>query len=88
MAKSSLLLPLVLSLICIYAFTRKTWCAAKPSTSEGVLVNNIYYACEHLGSYSMIQAGGACYLPPTTVNHASVVMNLYYQSQSRELLEL
>ncbi|KZV29722.1 hypothetical protein F511_05816, partial [Dorcoceras hygrometricum] len=60
------------------------WCVAKPSSSEVALQDNINFACNNLGDCSMIQPGGACYLPDTLINHASVVMNLYYQSRARE----
>ncbi|XP_065877754.1 glucan endo-1,3-beta-D-glucosidase-like [Euphorbia lathyris] len=61
----------------------KTWCVAKPSASEAELAANINYVCEQIGICKIIEKGGSCYFPPTKINHASVVMNLYYQLMGR-----
>ena len=61
----------------------KTWCIAKPSSSEAELAENINYVCDQLKDCSLIQANGACYNPNTSINHASVAMNMYYQSNGR-----
>ncbi|XP_073026077.1 major pollen allergen Ole e 10 [Primulina eburnea] len=60
----------------------KDWCVAKPSSEQVPLSNNIEYACS-IVDCSAIQPGGACYLPNNLFNHASVAMNLYYQSRGR-----
>ncbi|KAK8524595.1 hypothetical protein V6N13_015611 [Hibiscus sabdariffa] len=61
----------------------KTWCVTKPSTDDAALASNIKTACDGLGmlglNCSLIQQSGACYQPNTLINHASVVMNYYYQ---------
>ncbi|XP_014490079.1 glucan endo-1,3-beta-glucosidase [Vigna radiata var. radiata] len=57
---------------------QKSWCVAKPSSSDSTLENNIEYACSILGDCKMIQPGGSCFEPNNLLNHASVVMNQYY----------
>ncbi|KAG2409842.1 hypothetical protein LR48_Vigan205s005900 [Vigna angularis] len=57
---------------------QKSWCVAKPSSSDSTLENNIQYACSILGDCKMIQPGGSCFDPNNLLNHASVVMNQYY----------
>ncbi|XP_062014676.1 glucan endo-1,3-beta-D-glucosidase-like [Rosa rugosa] len=42
----------------------KTWCVA----------------CNQLKDCKVIQEGGSCYNPNSLINHASVVMNLYYKA--------
>ncbi|XAR72444.1 Glucan endo-1,3-beta-D-glucosidase [Bertholletia excelsa] len=60
------------------------WCVAKPSATEQKLRANMNYACVEVGSdCSVIQNGGECYYPNTTMSHASVAMNLYYQKMGR-----
>ncbi|XP_073113502.1 major pollen allergen Ole e 10-like [Elaeis guineensis] len=62
--------------------TDKTWCVAKPSTIELALKDNIQFACNNINC-SPIQIGGVCFYPDTTISHASVVMNIYYQANGR-----
>ncbi|KAB2007614.1 hypothetical protein ERO13_D10G039450v2 [Gossypium hirsutum] len=98
MAKSPVSLPLLYFLL-LLSFNSgillklangqvKKWCVAKPSTDDKALVSNINYACEQLGilgfNCSQIQPGGACYDPNTYINHASSVMNSYYQANGRQ----
>ncbi|KAE8722965.1 Leucine-rich receptor-like protein kinase family protein [Hibiscus syriacus] len=63
--------------------TGKTWCVAKPSTDDAALASNINSACNYLGTRGLncnqIQSGETCYDPETLINHASVVVNSYYQ---------
>ncbi|XP_073159016.1 major pollen allergen Ole e 10-like [Henckelia pumila] len=61
---------------------QKMWCVAKPSSEEAPLQENIAYACNYLDC-GAIQPGGICHLPNNLINHASVVMNQYYQSRGR-----
>ncbi|XP_044462606.1 glucan endo-1,3-beta-D-glucosidase-like [Mangifera indica] len=63
----------------------KTWCVAKPSSSDAELIANIEYACRYISGdgCNIINEGGSCYLPNTLLNHASVAMNLYYQFHGR-----
>nr|XP_010907849.1 major pollen allergen Ole e 10-like [Elaeis guineensis] len=96
MAKSVLLLPvfylflLLLSVISgitsviaqAQLLSQKTWCVAKPSTIELALKDNIQFACNNINC-SPIQIGGVCFYPDTTISHASVVMNIYYQANGR-----
>lgn len=58
----------------------KTWCAAKPSATDSELSANIQFACNQLRDCKVIQEGGSCYNPNSLINHASVVMNLYYKA--------
>ncbi|XP_054778130.1 sister chromatid cohesion 1 protein 2-like [Prosopis cineraria] len=60
----------------------KTWCVAKPSSSEKVLQEGLDYACSKLGE----DCGklGPCNYPDTKAHRASFAMNLYYQSQGRQ----
>ncbi|KAL6197368.1 hypothetical protein ACLB2K_032977 [Fragaria x ananassa] len=57
----------------------KTWCVAKPSVTDSELSANIQFACNQLKDCKVIQEGGSCYNPNSLINHASVVMNLYYK---------
>ena len=59
------------------------WCVAKPMTSDDLLQANIDFACNHVDC-GLIRYGGGCYYPDTLINHASVIMNLYYQANGRE----
>ncbi|XP_017230361.1 glucan endo-1,3-beta-D-glucosidase-like [Daucus carota subsp. sativus] len=58
------------------------WCIAKPSTPDDTLTENLDYACANIDC-SITKEGGPCFEPQTLINHASVAMNLYYQSQGR-----
>ncbi|KAK1320400.1 Glucan endo-1,3-beta-D-glucosidase [Acorus calamus] len=60
----------------------KTWCVAKPSSDDATLLANINYACSQVDCRFM-QKGCPCFYPDTLINHASAVMNLYYQSRGR-----
>lgn len=61
----------------------KTWCVAKPSSSDAELAANIQFACSQVTDCKAIQEGGQCFYPNTPINHASMVMNIYYQAMSR-----
>ncbi|XP_064940896.1 glucan endo-1,3-beta-D-glucosidase-like [Musa acuminata AAA Group] len=61
---------------------QKTWCVAKPSTSDTALKDNIEYACSQVDC-SVTERGKPCFYPDTLISHASVAMNLYYQSRGR-----
>ncbi|KAK9153261.1 hypothetical protein Sjap_000741 [Stephania japonica] len=60
----------------------KTWCVAKPSTDEYALYDNMNWACSQVDC-SVLRQGCPCFYPDTVMNHASVAMNLYYQSRGR-----
>ncbi|GMI77732.1 hypothetical protein like AT1G66855 [Hibiscus trionum] len=94
MAKSTLSPPVFFYLLLLLSFDSgillklangqgKTWCVAKPSAGDAALASNIESACKYLGTRGLnctkIQQGGACYDPNTLINHASFVMNTYYQ---------
>ncbi|KAK8618557.1 hypothetical protein V6N13_132545 [Hibiscus sabdariffa] len=94
MANSTVSLPVFFYLLLLLSFDSgillklangqgKTWCVAKPSTDDAALASNIESACNYFGTKrqncSQIQLGGACYDPNTPINHASFVMNAYYQ---------
>ncbi|XP_039034621.1 glucan endo-1,3-beta-glucosidase-like [Hibiscus syriacus] len=98
MAKYIVSLP-VLSLLLLFSFGSglllklangqgKTWCVAKPSTDGEALVSNINCACNYLGfmasNCSLIQPGGAFYELNNLINHASFVLNSYYQAYGRQ----
>lgn len=61
---------------------QKTWCVAKPSSDESTLLANINYACSQVDCI-VLQRGKPCFFPDTFIAHASVAMNLYYQSRGR-----
>ncbi|KAG8364825.1 hypothetical protein BUALT_Bualt18G0038900 [Buddleja alternifolia] len=86
MAKPLTTLFLLLSLISVgnlgLANAQKTWCVAKPSSEQGTLLANIEYACSQVDC-RILQKGCPCSLPDNLINHASVAMNLYYQSKGR-----
>ncbi|KAI5662255.1 hypothetical protein M9H77_21578 [Catharanthus roseus] len=62
---------------------QKTWCVAKPSSDEATLRANINYACSQVDCNSILKDGCPCFLPHLLINHASIAMNLYYQSRGR-----
>ncbi|XP_047312934.1 glucan endo-1,3-beta-glucosidase-like, partial [Impatiens glandulifera] len=59
------------------------WCVAKASSTEKELVGNIRFACKYVDCSIIANSKGKCFYPNTAWNHASVVMNLYYQKQAR-----
>ncbi|KAL6314273.1 hypothetical protein AAG906_016474 [Vitis piasezkii] len=60
----------------------KTWCVAKPSSDQATLLANINYACSQVDC-RVLQRGCPCFSPDNLMNHASIAMNLYYQSRGR-----
>jgi len=82
---SLLLFSMGLVLLCFtsgVADAQKTWCVAKPSASNQVLLLNLNYACSQV-SCAVIQKGGPCYYPDNLVSRAAVAMNLYYAANGR-----
>ncbi|KAG6506442.1 glucan endo-1,3-beta-D-glucosidase-like [Zingiber officinale] len=80
-------LPFVLLLIfsaetLVHVRAQKTWCVAKPSSDEATLLANINYACSQVDC-TELQRGRPCFYPDSLISHASVAMNLYYQSRGR-----
>ncbi|KAI5670975.1 hypothetical protein M9H77_11339 [Catharanthus roseus] len=71
-----------LNLASLLSLTQRVWCIPKPSSTEIALKENVMYACGMVDC-SLIQRGGSCFEPNTSMNHASVVMNLYYQQSGR-----
>ncbi|KAF9587863.1 hypothetical protein IFM89_006117 [Coptis chinensis] len=70
----------------IYFFwaLQKTWCVGKPSSDQAALQANIDYVCGSQVDCSIVlKVGCPCYIPNTVLNHASIAMNLYYQSKGR-----
>ncbi|KAG4204469.1 hypothetical protein ERO13_A04G046100v2 [Gossypium hirsutum] len=63
---------------------QKTWCIAKPSSDQATLLTNINYACSKVDC-QIIQKGCPCFNPDNLINHASIAMNLYYQSMGRNV---
>ncbi|KAK3424600.1 hypothetical protein EUGRSUZ_F01381 [Eucalyptus grandis] len=61
---------------------QKTWCVAKPSSDQATLLANINYSCSQVDC-KILQKGGPCFYPDDLTNHASVAMNLYYQSHGK-----
>ncbi|XP_020105788.1 major pollen allergen Ole e 10-like isoform X2 [Ananas comosus] len=61
---------------------QRTYCVAKPSTDEATLAANLNYACSQVDC-GVLQRGGPCFYPDSLISHASVAMNLYYQSRGR-----
>ncbi|XP_072959382.1 major pollen allergen Ole e 10-like [Typha angustifolia] len=61
---------------------QKTWCVAKPSSDDATLLANLNYACSQVDC-SVLQKGCPCFYPDNLISHASIAMNLYYQSRGR-----
>ncbi|CAL9128466.1 unnamed protein product [Musa textilis] len=61
---------------------QKTWCIAKPSADEATLAANLNFACSQVDC-SVLQRGWSCFYPDNLMSHASIAMNLYYQSKGR-----
>ncbi|PON98574.1 X8 domain containing protein [Trema orientale] len=85
--KAALTLPLLLLLsftseTLLLVHGQKTWCVAKPSSDQATLLANINYACSQVDC-RILQKGCPCSLPDSLINHASIAMNLYYQSKGR-----
>lgn len=68
--------------VLIFFSLQKTWCVAKPSLDEATLLLNINYACSQVDC-SVLRKGSPCFNPDNLISHASVSMNLYYQSKGR-----
>ncbi|ESQ31585.1 hypothetical protein EUTSA_v10005328mg [Eutrema salsugineum] len=62
--------------------TCNEWCVALPASTKEQLQANIDFGCRQVHC-TAIQPGGSCYYPNTLVDHASFVMNSYYQSHDR-----
>ncbi|XP_078168034.1 major pollen allergen Ole e 10-like [Carex rostrata] len=87
MERLSMTLSTTLLLLCLISggtvvYSQKTWCIAKPSTGEVALVDNIGYACSTVDC-AVFQEGNPCFYPNNNISHASIAMNLYYQSRGR-----
>ncbi|EEF33908.1 glucan endo-1,3-beta-glucosidase [Ricinus communis] len=63
-------------------YEQKTWCVAKPSSDQATLLANINYACSQVDC-RILQKGCPCFSPDNLMNHASIAMNMYYQSRGR-----
>ncbi|XP_049413398.1 glucan endo-1,3-beta-glucosidase-like [Solanum stenotomum] len=61
---------------------QKTWCVARPSSDEMALEQNIVFAYKYVNC-NIFNEGGPCFSPDNSMNHASIAMNLYYQSKGR-----
>lgn len=61
------------------------WCVVAISATDAQMQANIDWGCsiEAKVNCRPIQPGGACFDPNTLMNHASFVMNAYYQSHNR-----
>ncbi|XP_008793944.2 glucan endo-1,3-beta-D-glucosidase-like [Phoenix dactylifera] len=86
---SFLALPFVLLLLSLAAGGaaassqgQRTWCVAKPSSDEATLTANLNYACSQVDC-KVLQRGYLCFYPDNLMSHASVAMNLYYQTRGR-----
>ncbi|KAJ8626871.1 hypothetical protein MRB53_020178 [Persea americana] len=92
MAEAPMSLPLLSLLFLLLSFTsggtlrlaygQRTWCVAKPSSDEAALRENVNYACSQVDC-SILHKGCPCSSPDNFMNHASVAMNLYYQSRGK-----
>ncbi|ESQ31582.1 hypothetical protein EUTSA_v10005544mg [Eutrema salsugineum] len=59
------------------------WCVANNKATDAQLQATIDWCCSDAGGFrdcGPIQPGGACYEPNTLRDHASYVMNEYYQN--------
>ncbi|XP_022982185.1 major pollen allergen Ole e 10-like isoform X1 [Cucurbita maxima] len=61
---------------------QKTWCVPRPSSDHATLLANIDYACSQVDCRIM-QKGCPCFYPDNLINHASIAMNLYYNSKGK-----
>ncbi|XP_020231126.1 major pollen allergen Ole e 10-like [Cajanus cajan] len=61
---------------------QRTWCVAKPSSDDATLLANINYACSQVDC-QILQRSSPCFAPNNLLNHASIAMNLYYQSKGK-----
>ncbi|EOA28338.1 hypothetical protein CARUB_v10024539mg [Capsella rubella] len=59
------------------------WCVANTASTNVQLQANINFGCSQGVDCSQIRSGGSCFSPNTLINHASYVMNAYYQSHGR-----
>jgi len=62
------------------------WCVANKKATDEQLQANIDWCCSYEGGFrdcTQINPGGVCYEPNTLRDHASYVMNLYYQNLGR-----
>ncbi|KAG7557104.1 X8 domain [Arabidopsis suecica] len=83
--------PLALLFIILFSITinhfhvvsSKTWCIATLTATNEQLQANINFGCSQGVDCTPIRPGGSCFIPNTLVNHASFVMNSYYQSHGR-----
>ncbi|KAL1206635.1 Glucan endo-1,3-beta-glucosidase [Cardamine amara subsp. amara] len=85
MSSQLLALLLLLSTVAVHHLpvaTCNSWCVALPAATHEQLQFNIKFACSYVDC-SAIQPGGSCYYPNTLLDHASFVMNIYYNSQGR-----
>ncbi|EOA22528.1 hypothetical protein CARUB_v10003182mg [Capsella rubella] len=75
-----------LSLIMInhlHVVSSKQWCIATLTATNAQLQDNINFGCSQGVDCTPIRPGGYCFVPNTLVNHASFVMNAYFQSHGR-----
>ncbi|KAL1195721.1 Glucan endo-1,3-beta-glucosidase [Cardamine amara subsp. amara] len=88
MAKMSQCLTLLLILISsimihhLPLVSSKEWCVASLESTDEDLKANIDFGCSQVDC-KPIQPGGSCFNPNTLINHASYVMNAYYQRHGR-----
>lgn len=75
-------IPIDWSAAFIFITWQRTWCVAKPSSDDATLLENINYACSQVDC-SILRRGCPCSFPDNLMNHASVAMNLYYQSRGK-----
>ncbi|KAG0451340.1 hypothetical protein HPP92_013740 [Vanilla planifolia] len=59
--------------------TEGLWCVAKPTVPDPIIQEAMSYACGSGADCDEIQPNGSCYLPDTTIAHASFAFNSYWQ---------
>ncbi|CAL0324971.1 unnamed protein product [Lupinus luteus] len=57
----------------------KTWCIANLFIPLNVLKPQLEYACRNGADCAPITPGGSCFLPNSTLNHASYAFNSFYK---------
>ncbi|KAL9816831.1 putative glucan endo-1,3-beta-D-glucosidase [Arabidopsis thaliana] len=67
----------------IHVASSKTWCIATLIATNAQLQANINFACSEGVDCRPIRPGGSCFIPNNLANHASFVMNSYYQTHGR-----
>ncbi|KAL7088516.1 hypothetical protein ACP275_13G131700 [Erythranthe tilingii] len=87
---SMMLKKITISLIFLLSISMNTdaqfedYCIADEQTPDDVLMAAMKWACENGADCGPIQENQPCYLPNTTMDHASYAFNSYYQNMKHK----